>query len=148
MRYIPCFVSLFLSLITIAQTSNLEKIRSYREKNEPAIYKDFISFLNIPNVATDTANISKNADFLLQLMSSKGIEKLQLLEADDKNIPPVVYGEVNVPGAAKTIIFYAHYDGQPVNPSLWAKGLNPFQPQLLNGRIDEKAQFRRLRISH
>ena len=137
MRYIVCLVSLFLSLITIAQTSNLEKIRSYRQKNEPAIYNDFISFLKIPNVATDTANIGRNADFLLQLMSSKGIEHLQLLEADGKNIPPVVYGEVNVPGATKTIIFYAHYDGQPVNPSLWTKGLNPFQPQLLNGRIDE-----------
>lgn len=137
MRYQLCFVSLFLSLITIAQTSDLEKIRSYREKNEPAIYNDFISFLKIPNVATDTANIGRNADFLLQLMRSKGIEHPQLLEVDGKNIPPVVYGEVNVPGAEKTIIFYAHYDGQPVNPSLWAKGLNPFQPQLLNGRIDE-----------
>jgi acetylornithine deacetylase/succinyl-diaminopimelate desuccinylase-like protein len=74
-------------------------------------------------------------------MNSKGIGHVQLLEANDKNIPPVVYGEVNVPGAAKTIIFYAHYDGQPVNPSLWAKGLNPFQPQLLNGRIDENASI-------
>jgi len=138
---------LFLSLTTIAQTSNLEKIHSYREKNEPAIYNDFISFLKIPNVATDTANIWRNADFLLQLMSSKGIEHAQLLEADGKNlpagrgIPPVVYGEVNVPGAEKTIIFYAHYDGQPVNPSLWAKGLDPFQPQLLNGRIDENGNI-------
>src|SRR3954470_258878 len=116
MRYLFCFVSLFLSFITLAQTSNLEKIRSYRGKNEPAIYNDFISFLKIPNVATDTANIGRNADFLLQLMRSKGIAHVQLLEADGKNlpagrqgIPPVVYGEVNVPGAEKTIIFYAHY---------------------------------------
>ena len=141
MKYLPCFVSLFLTFITIAQTSNLDKIRSYREKNEPAIYNDFISFLKIPNVATDTANIGKNADFLLQLMNSKGIEHVQLLEPDGKNMPPVVYGEVNAPGATKTIIFYAHYDGQPVNPSLWAKGLNPFQPQLLNGRVDENASI-------
>ena len=141
MRYIVCLVSLFLSLITIAQTSNLEKIRSYREKNEPAIYNDFISFLKIPNVATDTANLRKNADFLTQLMNSKGIERVQLLEADSKNIPPVVYGEMNVSGATKTIIFYAHYDGQPVNSSLWAKGLNPFQPQLVNGRIEENASI-------
>ena len=74
-------------------------------------------------------------------MNSKGISQVRLLEADDKNVPPVVYGELNVPGAVKTIIFYAHYDGQPVNPSLWAKGLNPFQPQLLNGRIDENASI-------
>jgi acetylornithine deacetylase/succinyl-diaminopimelate desuccinylase-like protein len=137
MRYLLCFVPTFFSLIVIAQISDLERIRSYREKNESSIYNDFISFLKIPNVATDTANIRKNADFLLQLMRSKGIEHLQLLEANDENVPPVVYGEVNIPGAAKTIIFYAHYDGQPVNPSLWEKGLSPFQPQLLNGRIDE-----------
>ncbi len=148
MRYLLCFVSLFLSLIVIAQTSDLEKIRFYREKNEPAIYNDLISFLEIPNVATDTANIRRNADFLLQLMNSKGIEHVQLLEADGKNlpaarqsVPPVVYGEINVPGATKTIIFYAHYDGQPVNPTLWSKGLGPFQPQLLNGRIDENASI-------
>src|SRR4030095_14811525 len=116
MRYLLCFVSAFFSLIAIAQISDLEKIRSYRAKNESSIYSDFISFLKIPNVATDTANIRKNADFLLQLMRSGGIDHLQLLEANDKNVPPVVYGEVNVPGATKTIIFYPHYDGQPVNP--------------------------------
>src|SRR5689334_10341613 len=137
MRYTLGLISSFLSLITIAQPSDLEKVRSYREKNEAQIYNDFTAFLKIPNVATDTLNIGKNADFLLQLMKSKGIENVQLLKADDKNVPPVVYGELKVPGATKTVIFYAHYDGQPVNPSLWAKGLNPFQPQLLNGRIDE-----------
>jgi acetylornithine deacetylase/succinyl-diaminopimelate desuccinylase-like protein len=141
MRYLLCALSLFFSLINIAQTPDLEKIRIYREKNEPAIYNDFISFLKIPNVATDTANIRKNADFITQLMNSKGVERVQLLEADGKNIPPVVYGEINVSGATKTIIFYAHYDGQPVNSSLWAKGLNPFQPQLVNGRIEENASI-------
>jgi acetylornithine deacetylase/succinyl-diaminopimelate desuccinylase-like protein len=141
MRYILCFISSLFSLTTIAQTSNLEQIRSFREKNERVIYNDFISFLKIPNVATDTANIRKNADFLLQLMTSKGIGGARLLEADDKNVPPVVYGEVNVPGASKTVIFYAHYDGQPVNPSLWTKGLNPFQPQLVSGRIDENGSI-------
>src|SRR5689334_16292042 len=142
MRYLLCLISLNFSLIAIAQNSDLEKIRFYREKNGPVIYNEIISFLEIPNVATDTANIRKNADFLFTLMNAKGIENVRLLEADGKDLPagrqgtpPVVYGEVNVPGAARTIIFYAHYDGQPVNPSLWAKGLSPFQPQLVNGRI-------------
>ena len=70
-------------------------------------------------------------------MNGRGIEHVQLLEADDKNVPPAVYGEVNVAGATKTIIFYAHYDGQPVNPSLWSNGLHPYHPQLLNGRVEE-----------
>src|SRR5258705_5213294 len=135
-----CFFFLTFQ-IALAQTSDVEKIRSYREKNEAAIYNNFISFLKIPNVATDTLNIRKNADFLVQLMNARAIDHVQLLEADEKNVPPVVYGEVNVPGAVRTIIFYAHYDGQPVNPALWVKGLDPFQPQLVNGRIDENASI-------
>jgi len=118
MRYLLCFLSTFSSLILTAQIPDLEKIRIYREKNESSVYNEFISFLKIPNVATDTLNIRKNADFLLQLMKLKGIDHVLLLEANNENVPPVVYGEVNVPGATKTIIFYAHYDGQPVNASL------------------------------
>ena len=141
MRTIILCFSFLIPFIAIAQTSDLEKIRSYREKNEADIYNYFISFLKIPNSATDTVNIRRNADFLVQLMNAKGISHVQLLEADEKNVPPVVYGEVNVAGATRTIIFYAHYDGQPVNPALWAKGLHPFQPQLVNGRIDENGSI-------
>jgi acetylornithine deacetylase/succinyl-diaminopimelate desuccinylase-like protein len=141
MRTIILSTILLISIAAVAQTSDLEKIRSYRTKQEARIYNDFISFLKIPNVATDTANIRKNGDFLVQLMNAKGIHRVQLLEADEKNVPPVVYGEENVPGAGRTVIFYAHYDGQPVNPALWVKGLHPFQPQLVNGRIDENASI-------
>lgn len=141
MRYLVFSVGFLLAVATLAQSPGLEKIRSYRQKNESSIYNDFISFLKIPNVATDTANIGKNAVFLMQLMNAKGISNVQLLKANEKNVPPVVYGEVNIPGASNTIIFYAHYDGQPVNPALWAKGLHPFHPQLLNGRVDENASI-------
>jgi acetylornithine deacetylase/succinyl-diaminopimelate desuccinylase-like protein len=41
--------------------------------------------------------------------------------------PPVVYGQITVPGAQHTIVFYAHYDGQPVTPSEWEGG-SPFTP--------------------
>ena len=134
------FAFLLLPVFAFAQ-SNLEKIRAYREKNEQLIYNDFISFLKIPNVATDSSNIRRNADYLMTLMNSRGIEHVQLLEADEKHVPPVVFGEVNVPSSTRTIIFYAHYDGQPVNAALWTKGLHPFQPQLVNGRIDENSSI-------
>ena len=141
MRCIIVVISLQVSNFIIAQTSDIEKIHSYWQKNEASIYNDFLSFLKIPNVATDTANIRKNADFLVELMNAKGITNAQLLEADQANVSPVAYGEIITPGATKTIIFYAHYDGQPVNPALWTKGLHPFQPQLVNGRIDEQASI-------
>jgi acetylornithine deacetylase/succinyl-diaminopimelate desuccinylase-like protein len=41
--------------------------------------------------------------------------------------PAVVYGEIKVPSATHTIVFYAHYDGQPVTASEWQGGA-PFEP--------------------
>jgi acetylornithine deacetylase/succinyl-diaminopimelate desuccinylase-like protein len=139
MRVLFLAVFCLFTITALAQNNDLNKVRSYRTRNEHGIYSDFISFLQIPNVASDTPNIRRNAEFIFRLMNTKGIGNVQLLEADDKYVPPVVYGEVNVSRATKTVIFYAHYDGQPVNAATWAKGLSPFLPQLLNGRFDEGA---------
>jgi acetylornithine deacetylase/succinyl-diaminopimelate desuccinylase-like protein len=40
----------------------------------------------------------------------------------------VVYGEILSPGAQRTVVFYAHYDGQPLNPKEW--GTPPWEPVL------------------
>ncbi|MEO5858261.1 MAG: peptidase M20, partial [Pyrinomonadaceae bacterium] len=69
-----------------------------------------MELLKLPNIASDTANIRKNADYLVAEMQKRGL-KPRLLEAADKAVPPVVYGEWITPGATKTVIFYAHYDG-------------------------------------
>lgn len=140
------FIACLLSATLISTGQDTEKVRSYWKTNQPTILSNFFSFLQIPNVATDTANISKNADFLLQLMKGKAISNVQLLRLNE-TIPPTVYGEVNVAGATRTVIFYAHYDGQPVNAALWYKGLHPFHPQLLNGRADEGATIQQLNTS-
>jgi acetylornithine deacetylase/succinyl-diaminopimelate desuccinylase-like protein len=52
-----------------------------------------------------------------------------------------VYGEVLSPGATRTLVFYAHYDGQPVNPAKWAEGLSPFKPQLTTAALDKDGKF-------
>lgn len=70
------------------------------------------------------------------MMNMRGIKNGQLLHAQTAGAPPAVYGEVIVPGAKRTLIFYAHYDGQPVNPAQWSKGLDPFQPKLFTDAID------------
>jgi acetylornithine deacetylase/succinyl-diaminopimelate desuccinylase-like protein len=44
-----------------------------------------------------------------------------------ENVPPLVWGELKTPGATRTIVFYAHYDGQPVTASEWTNG-KPFTP--------------------
>jgi acetylornithine deacetylase/succinyl-diaminopimelate desuccinylase-like protein len=47
---------------------------------------------------------------------------------------PLVYGELRVPGAGRTLLLYAHYDGQAVNPAAWTQP-DPFTPVLRDGRI-------------
>jgi acetylornithine deacetylase/succinyl-diaminopimelate desuccinylase-like protein len=48
---------------------------------------------------------------------------------------PVVFGEKLVPGAKKTILFYMHYDGQPVEPKGWAQP-DPFTPVVRTDSLD------------
>jgi acetylornithine deacetylase/succinyl-diaminopimelate desuccinylase-like protein len=43
---------------------------------------------------------------------------MKLLELEKAN--PIIYGELKTPGAKRTLCFYVHYDGQPVNESKWA----------------------------
>jgi acetylornithine deacetylase/succinyl-diaminopimelate desuccinylase-like protein len=99
------------------------------------VLTEFVEFLSIPNVASDTTNIRRNAEFLVARMRKAGLTP-RLLEAEDKSVPPVVYGEYNVPGATKTIIFYAHYDGQPTDPADWI-GSKPWVPILRSAALEQ-----------
>ena len=122
-----------------SQSSKTLKIRSVREQNEFQWIQEYVSFLSIPNIAADQDGLKKNADFIMQMMKRRNIKDIKLLYPDTKNIPPVIYGEVITPGADKTLIFYAHYDGQPVDSTKWAKPLHPFTPSLVNGSLENGA---------
>src|SRR5215208_5297218 len=117
-------LSLFC-LPVFGQTTQ-EKVREYRHVNEHRILKEFTALLSIPNVASDTENIRKNAAFIVEMMKQRGLTP-RLLEGSTPNTPPAVYGEWKTPGAQRTILLYAHYDGQPTDPKQWS-GTLPWQP--------------------
>lgn len=110
-------------------------ISDYSRSQQRNWLEEYMQFLKLPNVYGDTANINKNAQYISGLLQKLGL-KTELLTVDKPLASPVVYAEVNTPGAEQTIAFYAHYDGQPVNPDQWAKGLSPFVPVLATGRLD------------
>ncbi len=120
-----------------AQSPDVLAIRKYGQENAGNIISEFVTFLTLPNVAAAPDGLQKNAAFIMAMMDKRGIQKVQLLNASTSGAAPAIYGEVTVPGATKTLIFYAHYDGQPVNPAQWAKGLDPFQPKLFSNAIDK-----------
>jgi acetylornithine deacetylase/succinyl-diaminopimelate desuccinylase-like protein len=133
MRRILFLLTLLLPSISYAQTAQ-DKVREYRRGNENKIVRDFLSLLAIPNVASDTSNIRKNAEFILEMMKQRGLNP-RLLEAQTANVPPLVYGEWKTPGAARTVILYAHYDGQPTDPQQWT-GTLPWQPVFRSAALE------------
>ena len=124
---------LILSAQSFAQTSPAAAAaKSYRQSHEYEIMAEYVSLLSIPNVASDTANIGRNANLIVQMLERRGV-KTRLLEVPEA--PPVVYGEILTPGATRTLIFYVHYDGQPVEPAKWVGG-DPFKPILRSASLD------------
>src|SRR5580693_1429190 len=109
--------------------------RSWRETHEPLILREFMDLLAMPNLARDSANIHANAAAIVKLLEKRGV-KTRLLEIPDA--PPVVFGEIVTPGATRTLVFYAHYDGQPLDPKEWATP--PWQPVLRNGPLNRDPQ--------
>ena len=130
--FIFSFVVFFINKNLAAQTPG-----TYVQQNETGIINEFTAFLSIPNIAADPANLQNNTAFIITMMQKRGIQNIQLLNATTQGVPPAVFGEVIVPGAKQTLIFYAHYDGQPVNPEQWAKDLEPFKPKLFSAAIDK-----------
>ena len=97
--------------------------------------RELADLLAIPNVAADRANIRRNADHLKRMLERHGIAA-EILETTGN---PLVWGEKKMPGASRTVLYYIHYDGQPVDPSKW-KQPGPFQPILRDGRMEDGAQ--------
>jgi acetylornithine deacetylase/succinyl-diaminopimelate desuccinylase-like protein len=103
--------------------------------HEAAIVTELRELLALPNVATSEPDIRANAELLAKMLARRGIEP-KLLETP--GAPVAVYGERKVPGAQRTLLFYAHFDGQPVGPeSAWKTP--PFEPVLRHGRMEDGA---------
>ncbi|NOR19824.1 MAG: M20/M25/M40 family metallo-hydrolase [Xanthomonadales bacterium] len=115
------------------QTS--DQVSQWRQSHEQQIVDEFAELLSIPNVASDTANIRKNARHISGLLKDVGM-KVELLELEGSN--PVVFAERKAPGASKTVMIYVHYDGQPVNPDNWAS--DPWVPVMRTDMVENNGK--------
>lgn len=85
-------------------------------------HKEFVS---IPNLPSDIQDMFKNITWVKNRYEKVGFN-FQNLEATTL---PVLFAERMVDPAFKTVLFYFHLDGQPVNPDAWNQE-NPFVPFL------------------
>ncbi|MBA4057818.1 MAG: peptidase M20, partial [Marivirga sp.] len=135
MKYLLILLVSLTAVFSHGQPTNLKQY-VFNSKNQHRWLKEYRELLSIPNVFGDSVNILRNANLLKDMLTRRGV-KSQLLYSGKKNSAPVVYGEILTPGAKTTLAFYAHYDGQPVNPKQWAEGLSPFTPILMSDRLDK-----------
>jgi acetylornithine deacetylase/succinyl-diaminopimelate desuccinylase-like protein len=116
-----------------ANDSEREAVAAWTQSKQHALLDEYEAFLRLPNVATDSAAIRRNAEALVRMMEARGLAP-RLLENADRSAPPAVYGEWLVPGATRTLVLYAHYDGQAVDAAEWAS--DPWLPVWRRGRLD------------
>jgi acetylornithine deacetylase/succinyl-diaminopimelate desuccinylase-like protein len=123
-----------LPAVVLAQSNPAaQAARQWRQQHERAIIEEFTGLLAIPNVTSDRENIQRNATLIARMMEKRGIAA-KLISSPGAN--PLVFGELRTPGATRTIVFYAHYDGQPVDVADWATA--PFEPVLRDGALENK----------
>ncbi len=101
-------------------------VDTWRRAHEREILDEAFALMAIPNVASDTANIRRNIDFLTAAFAKRGVTMRPLRAPTGGS--PALFGELKAPGATRTIVMYAHYDGQPVAGGGWNG--DPFTPEL------------------
>ena len=131
---LPVFLS-FSMLCFSAQAAERATIEAYVAAHQPQILSELVELLSIPNVARDRENIRRNATLAKTMLERRGLAA-EILETQGN---PLVYGERKVSGANHTILFYAHYDGQPIDSARW-KQASPFQPVLRDGKMEDGAK--------
>jgi acetylornithine deacetylase/succinyl-diaminopimelate desuccinylase-like protein len=115
--------------------SSIEQSTAHAHKNSGRFLEQFKELLRIPSISTDPqhkTDVIKAANWIVSEMERIGLSNAQAFHTDGH---PVVYGDWLGAGAGlPTILFYAHYDVQPVDPlDLWETP--PFEPDVRQGRI-------------
>lgn len=96
----------------------------------PGLISDLQALIRQPSVSAKKQGLVECANLVAETMRRAGISS-EVLYLEDKNIAPIVYGEVKSrSNPNRTILFYNHYDVQPEEPlELWND--EPF-----SGRVD------------
>lgn len=105
--------------------------------HQKEIIGELLELLAIPNVAADKPNIRRNAEHLKTMLDRHGFAG-EILETSGN---PLVYGALNTTGATRTMLFYCHYDGQPVEPAKWNQP-DPFKPVVRGEGTDARIYAR------
>jgi acetylornithine deacetylase/succinyl-diaminopimelate desuccinylase-like protein len=122
-------------LMTDNTQTAIKKATDYAHSNRETYLNGFKELLSIPSISTDPAykdDVQRAADWIVRDMERIGLKNCQAIPTQGY---PVVYGEWLEAGKDKpTVLVYAHYDVQPVDPlELWESP--PFEATIRDQRI-------------
>jgi acetylornithine deacetylase/succinyl-diaminopimelate desuccinylase-like protein len=123
----------------------MDKIVDFINVNRDRYIDEMKQYLAIPSISAlpeHKGDVRKCAEWTAGEMRRIGLQNVRLEETPGH---PVVYGEWLGASGAPTILFYGHYDVQPVDPlNLWTSP--PFEATIRDGEIyargsaDDKGQ--------
>src|SRR6266849_2344727 len=123
----------------------MDKVIDFINVNREKYIDELKALLAIPSISAlpeHAADVKRCADWCSDEMQRIGLQSVRLIDTPGN---PVVYGEwLGAPGTP-TILFYGHYDVQPVDPlDLWESP--PFEATVRDGELyargaaDDKGQ--------
>ena len=123
----------------------MNNVIDFINTNRDRYVDELKAFLAIPSISAlpaHAADVRKCAEWTCAEMERIGLQNVRLVETPGH---PVVYGDWLGADGAPTILFYGHYDVQPVDPlELWESP--PFEATVRDGEIyargaaDDKGQ--------
>lgn len=125
--------------------SHLQSLDTYFSQHRSQHLEELFEFLSIPSISSlseHKSDMVQAANWLANALKKLNIENVSI---DETKGHPVVYGEWLHAEGKPTILFYGHYDVQPVDPlNLWDS--EPFQPEIRDNKLyargasDDKGQ--------
>lgn len=120
----------------------MQDIFRYVDQHRDRFMAELCTLVRQPSISAQNVGVAECAALLNSQLEAIGVAARILPTAGH----PVVFGEVQSPGARRTLLIYGHYDVQPPEPlELWKTP--PFEPTLKDGRLwgrgtgDNKGQF-------
>lgn len=112
--------------------STREYAKLFAEKRDK-ILADYFEFLSIPTISAQAEykeSIQKGAHWVQRYLNDSGF-RTEIWETSGH---PTVFGEWNGAPGKPTVLFYGHYDVQPVDPvQNWSSP--PFTPTVRDGKV-------------
>ena len=122
-----------------------DKVLAYLTEHQQRHLDQLCDWLRIASISSESANkadVVRASEFVADELRDLGLS----VEVIDRGGHPLVYAETEQRPDRKTLLFYGHYDVQPVDPlELWTHP--PFEPVIEDGRIyargasDDKGQL-------